>query len=536
MQTVESLKIRNLRSFGSAGEYIPFKKLNILVGRNSCGKSTFLRTFPLLRQSVQADTRSPILWYGSYVDFGDLRTATNSSANEVAFDFKLNINVTPSSDAWETLSWTHARLLYSDFDEISTELPAELSLGISEENGEIITRVSLRISHVSICYTYKGIEVVEFYIESSLLEKKEHFKDLRVIRKGRLIPTEFLKEGNVPTLSSFRHGGLLGINKEMRSQLISYLNPFLSKSKGKLKKSIHEQISRLRFCPEPDIHRSLLSIFTSDKTLRQHLSENSEEISSNVFFYLAGVNHNRLLEAADKAIEYFYSGVRYLGPVRASAERFYRHQDLQVAEVDHTGANLPMVLNSLDRTTRARLNQWIKDSFGFTLELTKNDLHYAISIKEPESEIFHNVSDMGFGYSQILPVIVSIWLEKERAELDQKRRSLRPARSTGKKQQAVIVIEQPELHLHPELQHKFGRAISKIAQLQGGEDFCFIIETHSKHIVDAIGESIENKILDNNNVNITTFEKDSTGYTSTSLSGFDEDGYLKNWPAGFLSP
>lgn len=537
MQTVESLKIRNLRSFGSSGEYIPFKKLNILVGRNSCGKSTFLRTFPLLRQSVQADTRSPILWYGSYVDFGDLRTATNSSANEVSFDFKINITVTPSADAWEALSWAYARNFYSDFNKSSTEFPAELSLGISEENGEIVTKVSLRISHVSIFYTYRGSEVVELSIESSLLGKKEDFKNLRVIKKGRLIPTAFVKDGDLPSLANAQYGGLQGITRGMRSQLISYLAPFLTKGKGKTKKNIHESLSRLRFCLEPDVPKSLISIFGSDKALRQHLIENSDEISSHVFFYLAGISHHKLLEAADKSLEHFYSGVRYLGPVRASAERFYRHQDLQVAEVDHTGANLPMVLNSLDRGTRARLNQWIKDSFGFTLQLTKNDLHYAIYIKEPESETFHNVSDMGFGYSQILPVIVSIWLEKERAELDQRSLSQRAAnRLLGKNQQAVIVIEQPELHLHPELQHKFGRAISKIAQLQGGEDFCFIIETHSKHIVDAIGESIEKKVLDNNDVNITTFEKDSIGYTRTSLSGFDEDGYLINWPAGFLSP
>lgn len=537
MQTVESLRIRNLRSFGSSGDYIPFKKLNILVGRNSCGKSTFLRTFPLLRQSVQADTRSPILWYGSYVDFGDLRTATNSSAQEVTFDFKININMTPTPELWESLSWNYAKFLYSDFDGVATEIPAELSLGISEENGEILTKVSLHISHISISYTYKGSEVVEFFVESTLLGKKEYFEDYRVIRKGRLIPTEFVKEGDMSTLTNFRPNSLRAINKEMRGKLISYLTPFLAKNKSKLKKSINEQFSQLRFCLESDVPKRILSVFSSDKAIRQHLAVNSEEISSNVFFYLAGVNYERLLEAADKSLEYFYSGVRYLGPVRASAERFYRHQDLQVAEVDHTGANLPMVLNSLDKTTRARLNQWIKDSFGFTLELTKTDLHYAISIKEPESTTFHNVSDMGFGYSQILPVIVSIWLEKERAELDEKKRSRHSSnRLIGRKQQSVIVIEQPELHLHPELQHKFGRAISKIAQLQGGEDFCFMIETHSKHVVDAIGESIEDKILDHNDVNITTFEKDSSGYTSTSLSGFDEDGYLKNWPAGFLSP
>ncbi|MCE6977980.1 hypothetical protein EI534_11385 [Pseudomonas frederiksbergensis] len=537
MQTVESLRVRNLRSFGSSGEHIPFKKLNILVGRNSCGKSTFLRTFPLLRQSVQADTRSPILWYGSYVDFGDLRTATNTSANEVIFDFKINIVVSPSIDAWDSLSWAYARYMNTEFNEKPAEFSAELSLGISEDNGEIVTNVVLKISHISICYKYKGLDVLELSIESELLNKKESFKDFQVIKKGRLIPTAFLKAGDVPSLHNIHGASPRGINKEMRTQLIAYLDPFLTKGKGKNKNKIFDPLSRLTVCPESDVSRNLRAVFSGDKLLNKSLLENSGEISSQVFFCLIGMNYNKLLEAADKSLEHFYSGVRYLGPVRASAERFYRHQDLQVAEVDHTGANLPMVLNSLDKGTRSRLNQWIKDSFGFTLELTKNDLHYAISIKEPESENFHNVSDMGFGYSQILPVIVSIWLERERAEVDQRRLKQRAtSRAPGKKQQTVIVIEQPELHLHPELQHKFGRAICKIAKSQEGEDFCFIIETHSKHIIDAIGESVEGDVLENHEVNIATFEKDSDGYTRTSLSGFDEDGYLINWPAGFLSP
>lgn len=100
----------------------------------------------------------------------------------------------------------------------------------------------------------------------------------------------------------------------------------------------------------------------------------------------------------------------------------------------------------------------------------------------------------------------------------------------------VIAIEQPELHLHPYLQHMFGRAIAKIAQLQNVSNFCFILETHSKHIIDAIGECIEESELGHEDVSVTLFEKDKSGFTKTQLSSFDSDGYLIDWPAGFLSP
>lgn len=43
---VNSIKIENLRSLKDT-EFVQLKKLNILLGTNSSGKSTFLRSFPL---------------------------------------------------------------------------------------------------------------------------------------------------------------------------------------------------------------------------------------------------------------------------------------------------------------------------------------------------------------------------------------------------------------------------------------------------------------------------------------------------------
>ncbi|MEV1620620.1 hypothetical protein ABZR00_33050 [Pseudomonas aeruginosa] len=92
-----------------------------------------------------------------------------------------------------------------------------------------------------------------------------------------------------------------------------------------------------------------------------------------------------------------------------------------------------------------------------------------------------------------------------------------------------------ELHLHPALQYKFGSAIAKVASLVKDRDYNFVIETHSKHLIDAIGESISSNLIDEDQVNITLFEKKSSGISDIALSGFDSDGYLKDWPAGFLS-
>lgn len=87
---MESLRIKGLRSLLDTGR-IPIKPLTILVGENSSGKSTFVRSFPLLRQSIDAKTKGPILWYGPYVDFGLFEDALSIFAPEkrVSFTFEI---------------------------------------------------------------------------------------------------------------------------------------------------------------------------------------------------------------------------------------------------------------------------------------------------------------------------------------------------------------------------------------------------------------------------------------------------------------
>lgn len=52
---MDSIRVKNIRCLVDTGD-IPIKPLTILVGANSTGKSTFLRLFLLLRQSVETPT------------------------------------------------------------------------------------------------------------------------------------------------------------------------------------------------------------------------------------------------------------------------------------------------------------------------------------------------------------------------------------------------------------------------------------------------------------------------------------------------
>ncbi|HAV4863676.1 TPA: AAA family ATPase, partial [Acinetobacter baumannii] len=92
MSQLNSIRIQNLRSLTDT-KTILLKPLTVLVGKNSVGKSTFARTFPLLRQSCEAPKRSPILWYGKFVDFGDFNTALNKKNQDDGITFTLNFTI-----------------------------------------------------------------------------------------------------------------------------------------------------------------------------------------------------------------------------------------------------------------------------------------------------------------------------------------------------------------------------------------------------------------------------------------------------------
>lgn len=524
---LHSFGVRHLRSFGASSPAIPIKPINILVGRNSCGKSTFLRTFPLLRQSIQADTKSPILWFGSLVDFGDFDTSLHDGGGkEISFDFNTTLEVI-RDETWDF------EFEVAEDNEASSDKFFDVTICISISrlsDTQLRTKLLFKVGPSCIEIIYSGNDIERAVAYSSNRDVSYSFPLKVITDHGSLIPTSLrglreIKRDGV-SFSPKRFSLANTLVQDSNRILAEYLGGFHHASKSKTK--IRESVVEIKLCSQNNIPEEIRSAFAHDKYFLKSLATNKDEISDIVFTLLVAREFHSFLRAADNLFKSFFAGVRYQAPLRAAGERFYRYQDLRVDEVDHTGSNLPMVINSLDTIRQKQLSNWILEHFGFELLLSAAGLHYEIQVREEGDKNFHNISDMGFGYSQILPVIVSIWLE-----FVANKRPFSISRAKGPR---IIVLEQPELHLHPALQYKFGLAISKVISQARRANLYFVIETHSKHLIDAIGESIRSGDIEESIVNIALFEKMDDGVTNTTISGFDSEGYLTNWPVGFLSP
>ena len=67
---MNSLQVKNFRLIEDSG-VVQLKPITAFLGKNSCGKSSFVRLLPLLKQTLESNVDEPFLWYGDYVDFGD---------------------------------------------------------------------------------------------------------------------------------------------------------------------------------------------------------------------------------------------------------------------------------------------------------------------------------------------------------------------------------------------------------------------------------------------------------------------------------
>lgn len=193
-----------------------------------------------------------------------------------------------------------------------------------------------------------------------------------------------------------------------------------------------------------------------------------------------------------------------------------------------------MFLDSLTSSQKKGFSDWVESVFGYGVELRSFEGHISINLRAGEKTV--NVTDTGYGVSQILPVLATVWWSSQRS-LER----WHPSYGRGERVK-TIAIEQPELHLHPAHQAKLADVFAKGIQLGQDDDNSIrqtniIIETHSEALINRLGELIENGTLAKTDVQVIIFsaKDDMNSATEVSVANFDETGALENWPYGFFN-
>lgn len=514
---INGIGLRNFRSFVNE-TYVELKPITVLVGKNSSGKSSLLRTFPLLRQSVEENTTGPILWYGRLVDFGDFTDvlSKNSENKEITFSFSLKIS--------QELAQRYSYYRYTDPSKRPFSVEAELTVYSKDKKTKTKT-IKLTVEGAILTFHFDDNSNVRLQIEStdSLIE----IEGLTARNLGQFIPNVHSKrkeENSVPSAPYYypsRNDRYLEMS--FIEQASKTIKPYFH-NKTDINQ-VTEHLKRIGFAPKQFSGDIIKFVFREQKIFKRNFNQYRDKIMDELYPSLIGGNINHLIDIINSSLGEFYRNVKYIAPLRATSERFYRFQDLQINEIDHTGSNLAMLLNSLRPTDKVKFEIWTKTNFDFVIKVEQTGAHFAILINTGDNSENYNISDMGFGYSQVLPIVTAIWLETER-------RAITPKRPI------TFIIEQPELHLHPAYQYNLAKVFAKVVSTakQNEVDLTIIFETHSQTMIEALGECIEDKVgLSKDDVSILVFEKDNQQQTIVKKTHFDDEGFLQDWPVGFFS-
>lgn len=503
---MESIRLKNFRCFEDTKD-IEIKPLTFLVGANSSGKSSFLKLFPLLKQSLGTRRHGVLLWnIENGVDFEDFKNTLRDGSKEMTLSFTLG--------GFSMMNRGRFRPSPGKNTKVS-----KINMSISLKHKDK-TKQPEYISNITIYFNDQKIiiDFTENKTLKSLIINDFNFSNLfNIITWDAipLLPELFFKENT--------EGSVFSNEIPMKhSKVIELIGMSIEQTMDKV--ANEEFFQKLREAFNCGV---LGSREVVEKELKTILGKELPNLNN---LYIA-YNINNIIDSINMTLMGVARNTSYVEPLRAVAQRYYRMQNIANDEISPDGTNLAMFLFNLESKQLADFNKWTHDLFGFRIKLKATDGHVQIMIHKNDKE--RNMTDVGFGYSQILPILAIIW---DNAMNQSKRaRSLYHSFSNT----YIIAIEQPELHLHPRFISDFADMLAKIVigHSSRTKKIRFIIETHSSILIERIcqlvggGDSIKNT-----DVNILLFNARQEGMAQEiTPAKITPEGYLTNWPYGFFS-
>lgn len=271
----------------------------------------------------------------------------------------------------------------------------------------------------------------------------------------------------------------------------------------------HEQNYVSRF-----FKRSSLFVRPRQDAFVRLLGQNDTEKKKTVRLFGDIFNIDRLTNHFIRSFNRTY----LLGPLRLAPSRFYAYSGSGSERIGPKGefafqnyATLLRRNRKIDREKIEKINQALYQ-LGFMGDLEVRIIKGKFSefwTKHSKSSLTANVADAGFGISQVLPVIVLLHTS--------------PPDST-------ILLEQPEIHLHPAAQAQLGSVLAGACSPRKR----IVIETHSENLILRIQTEVAKRRLKPEDVRIYYVQPKSSGHKVIPIPLNEKGEFLAKWPKGFF--
>ena len=585
------LRLENFKSIRQAR--IPLHPLTVIVGANSSGKSTVLQALLALAQTVKGEVGTDrIAFNGEYVQLGEFREVQSfgsevTSGISIGLSAEVNRNtprIRASRDSGRgrqsNLVWDAHFAIPSDPSKgygllrnvelrlMDNETESRFSLEIasikqhSQEDGDTrldeplaafrgpMLEVDGRLNEYQ-PYQPHILHSVRFWAgipEKVIVEfdrfklyaqawwdawLREHQDVYETTRRQIQRSSESTSKTAAPW--SQRIAAVSAAAKQIES-----LEKNLDSDQAKTEQSDQlvldpseirrEILMSVRGFSKKQSERILWSMaFLGEREFREHLRKQLRQLPSMdvpVRTELGG-ELGTLVGDTSRYLRFALRAIKYLGPLREAPGALYDPTPVRF-DIGTRGEYAAAVLDahSRDRINcplpdggvqqmelGAALNMWLSE-LGLAERAHARDLGrlgMSLSVTPRGADRFVDLTAVGVGVSQVMPVILlCLWSRPN----------------------SLILIEQPELHLHPAMQLKLADFL--LACTRSGRQI--IVETHSEHLVNRLRRRVANDSTRTLSRSIgLLFAEQKNGvsqYRATAIS--DSGGLSQGWPEGFL--
>ena len=462
---ISSIRLENFKAFKDTGN-IGLAKINLVVGKNSAGKSSLVKAILACSQtsSEKKVDNSDLRLVGNYTDLGTFSDVVYGKDDSKSFSIHFGVNNKKSN---------HKLELKYKFSSGPGLISAKISCVEAIFDGKFVCSARGAFAHQELFDVYSGGTVLTHSKCDDTVQGDRESEEGEVelpdfLRKLKQIVAEEREKAETANPEE-------SVSHVVLNDFKIKILPFVEVKRDKKKIWSHD------------------SLLISDYPLRDQVAQGSAYLDS------------------------ILSSTVYIGPMRDEPTRSARLAVSSGNTTGKKGEHLTGLLHTKlrDEKFKEKLNRYLS-KLGIADGITTGESYQSaggrkrntgyINILLEKNGQYNSLVDVGFGTSQVLPVVFELMAHENR----------------------LILIEHPEQHLHPYAQSEIGDLLvdSKNKKNQ------LIVETHSVTMIERIRRLIRNGNLDPIDVKILYIQSDEKmGSSICKQIGFLSDGTFDNpWP------